>query len=188
MSLFFTFGSITLIVYCALSAQLRTYWHQLWLEKNLGQNNFWTKDYWPPSSPDAKPRGFSFSVKLVRNTELRTQRIAEWWNKLLEPDCAVKTFQQTAGPRLQRIVYVSGDYIENDYVPLKDDGNQVHDFWTLFFSRQPFFLHSWKLFVTRISSTVRVAHDLQDGLYKEIEWLHSSGCHWAVLEQAWNAT
>lgn len=90
---------------------------QAWIQEN--GIDFWHKEMWPPSSPDANPLDFSFWYELSRTvgnpvpknqTELET-RIADNWTRILEPGYVTRTCQ-AAWNRLQRIVDASGSYIE----------------------------------------------------------------------------
>ncbi len=92
---------------------------QEWLAKNLGENNFWKKELWPPSSPDCNPMDFSIWAKLVsavckkepKNRDHLVQRIEGMWLDLLDVDYVTKTCS-AAWDRLRRVVEAEGDYIE----------------------------------------------------------------------------
>ncbi len=101
---------------------------QGWLRDNFGENNFWDKSRWPPSSPDANPLDFSFWNALAaaatgptgsksggstvpQNRAALIRRLQERWEEVLEPSYVRKTCQ-SAWNRLRRIVACKGGYIE----------------------------------------------------------------------------
>ncbi len=93
---------------------------QAWLVSNLGRDNVWGREQWPPSSPDCNPMDFSLWAALAKavtaqgvpknRTELIT-RLEEVWPQVLEPSY-VKNCCRAAWDRLQRVVDAHGGYIE----------------------------------------------------------------------------
>ena len=90
---------------------------QAWIREN--GIDFWSKEMWPPSSPDANPLDFSFWYELSRvvgktvpkNRMDLEERIVTNWDQIFERRYVTKTCR-AAWNRLQRIVQVSGSYIE----------------------------------------------------------------------------
>ncbi len=93
---------------------------QGYLNDHLGQENFWHKAQWPPSSPDVNPLDFSFWNQLAtavtgstvpQNRAALIRRLEDMWHEVLHPEYVRKTCQG-AWPRLRRIVEAQGGYIE----------------------------------------------------------------------------
>ena len=80
--------------------------------------NFWSKDIWPPSSPDLNPLDFYFWARVEReacrvqhkNVAVLRASICKAWEKIPNAEVAkaVRSFRR----RLQRVVAVGGDFIE----------------------------------------------------------------------------
>ena len=85
----------------------------------FGEDGFWRKDQWPPSSPDANPLDFSFWSVLankicdreLKNRDELIQRIQKNWFDILERDYVAKSCS-SVWRRLQRIVAMDGHYFE----------------------------------------------------------------------------
>ena len=93
---------------------------QKYLMDHLGENNFWKKTAWPPSSPDANPLDFSFWNQLAttvtatgvpKNRESMIRRLEEVWDNVLEPEYVRKSCS-AAWDRLRHIRDAHGGYIE----------------------------------------------------------------------------
>ncbi len=84
---------------------------QAWLTRNLGEDAFWKKTMWPPSSPDCNPLDFLFwneLVTMVCKTAHRNHSDFVWciedvWEDILKPEYVAKTCQG-AWKRLRHVV------------------------------------------------------------------------------------
>ncbi len=115
---------------------------QAWLRSNLGENNFWSKTSWPPSSPDANPLDFSFWNALAtavtgprtagngptvpQNRAALIRRLEDTWQQVLEPSYVRKTCQ-AAWDRLRRIRDAQGGYIERINTSVVDNEDSVDE-------------------------------------------------------------
>ena len=85
----------------------------------MGEEGFWPKELWPPSSPDCNPMDFSVWAKLVsavckkepKNREELVHRIEIMWKDILDEEYVIKTCS-AAWDRLRRVRDAGGDYIE----------------------------------------------------------------------------
>ena len=92
---------------------------QDYLKRELGVHGFWSKDLWPPSSPDANPLDYSVWTEVERKAcKVRHRNVAElkrdvdaaWMG--LEKDYVVKTCAAFRG-RLEKIVAAKGGKIDD---------------------------------------------------------------------------
>ncbi len=93
---------------------------QAYLEQNLGKDNFWGKQQWPPSSPDCNPLDFSFwnelatavtAVSVPPNRTELVRRLEQVWHQVLTVDYVARTCK-SAWDRLRRVRAARGGYIE----------------------------------------------------------------------------
>ena len=92
---------------------------QAWLLANLGEDGFWPKSWWPPSSPDCNPLDYSGWNELVRAVCATTpksrddlvQRLEGSWHQVLNRSYIIKTCA-IAFDRLRHVVEADGAHIE----------------------------------------------------------------------------
>ena len=94
---------------------------QQWLKTNM---NFWSKDFWPPQSPDLNPLDYSVWAHIenkackVRhsNTEELKSSVCRAWTPMKKD--YIRKVCKAFRPRLERVIAAKGGHIENHNIQI----------------------------------------------------------------------